>query len=57
LTVVRTGTDNAPLILGQEGTHTSVIRTARNSHNVVEAMRENGVDLYDIPAFLRKQAD
>ncbi|EQD28038.1 cell division protein FtsZ [Ferrovum myxofaciens] len=57
LTVVRTGTDNAPLILGQEGTHASVIRTARNSHNVVEAMRENGVDLYDIPAFLRKQAD
>ena len=55
LTVVRTGTDNAPLILGQEGA--SVIRTARNSHNVVEAMRENGVDLYDIPAFLRKQAD
>jgi hypothetical protein len=30
-------------------------RGARNAH--VEAMTASGVDKYDIPAFLRKQAD
>ena len=33
----------------------AVIRTGRRS--AVEAMSSNGVDTYDIPAFLRKQAD
>jgi len=29
----------------------------RNRNQTVEAMRQNGVDMLDIPAFLRKQAD
>ncbi len=32
----------------------AVIRTRRNT---IEAMAASGVDKYDIPAFLRKQAD
>jgi cell division protein FtsZ len=75
MTLLRTGTDNAPV-----GHHTlqhgyatqsgqtaadygsldtpAVWRTSRDtaaSH--VQALQEKGVDTYDIPAFLRKQAD
>jgi cell division protein FtsZ len=33
----------------------AVIRSRRNAQ--VEALKQSGIDLLDIPAFLRKQAD
>lgn len=59
LTVVRTGTDNVPLPTGEMDAP-SVFRGrgGRDQHAAqVEAMRQSGVDMLDIPAFLRKQAD
>jgi cell division protein FtsZ len=71
MTLLRTGTDNQPVM--QHGyaqpTHANtsdygafdtpaVWRNSREtaaSH--VQALQEKGVDTYDIPAFLRKQAD
>jgi len=71
MTLLRTGTDNQPVM--QHGyapaSHAStsdygafdtpaVWRNSREtaaSH--VQALQEKGVDTYDIPAFLRKQAD
>ena len=56
LKVVRTGTDNVPLEVDYESLEQpAVIRRGRNT--MVEAMRDNGMDILDIPAFLRKQAD
>ncbi|MDE2354394.1 MAG: cell division protein FtsZ, partial [Betaproteobacteria bacterium] len=56
LKVVRTGTDNVALDVDYETLdQPAVIRRGRNT--MVEAMRDNGMDLLDIPAFLRKQAD
>ena len=54
---VRTGTDDAPLAIdyGQLDAVPAVIRKGRNA--TVEALANSGVDRYDIPAFLRKQAD
>jgi cell division protein FtsZ len=59
----RTGTDNVPLVssppgavdYGQLDAVPAVIR--RNRASTVEALQQSGVDKYDIPAFLRKQAD
>jgi len=56
----RTGTDNLAIMGGdfgaaQEGMPTGVIRSNRRS--AIEALQASGVDKYDIPAFLRKQAD
>jgi cell division protein FtsZ len=59
--VLRTGTDNASYadtsVTGSDVNLPPVMhgRGARNAH--VEAMTASGVDKYDIPAFLRKQAD
>jgi cell division protein FtsZ len=73
MTLLRTGTDNQPIGAMQHvyapQHHASaadygaldtpaVWRTSRDtaaSH--VQALQEKGVDTYDIPAFLRKQAD
>ncbi len=56
LMVVRTGTDNVPLEVDYDSLdQPAVMRRGRNT--MVEAMRDNGMDLLDIPAFLRKQAD
>jgi cell division protein FtsZ len=73
MTLLRTGTDNQPVgavqhaYAGQHHGSTAdygaldtpaVWRTSRDtaaSH--VQALQEKGVDTYDIPAFLRKQAD
>jgi cell division protein FtsZ len=58
LVVHKTGTDNVPLggvdyrMLDEMP---AVIRKNRTS--TVEALQASGVDKYDIPAFLRKQAD
>jgi cell division protein FtsZ len=35
----------------------AVMRSKRNRDATVEAMRQSGVEILDIPAFLRKQAD
>jgi cell division protein FtsZ len=52
----RTGTDNlaGPVDYNQLDAP-AVIR--RNRASTVEALQQSGVDKYDIPAFLRKQAD
>ena len=60
---VRTGTDNQPIMTQGPGAIDygtldavpAVIR--RNRASTVEALAQSGVDKYDIPAFLRKQAD
>jgi cell division protein FtsZ len=57
----KTGTDNMPAYSNQGGVdynqldQPAVIR--RNRASTVEALQQSGVDKYDIPAFLRKQAD
>jgi len=53
----KTGTDNAPLAVdyGQLDAAPAVFR--KNRASTVEALQQSGVDKYDIPAFLRKQAD
>jgi cell division protein FtsZ len=55
----KTGTDNMPFTAtvdyGQLDAVPAVIR--RNRASTVEALQQSGVDKYDIPAFLRKQAD
>ncbi len=76
--VLRTGTDNMPVMGGMPGTRTAGVTmgaaTAAVSNGIdggkqpavwrreqaseqVQAMQRNGVETYDIPAFLRKQAD
>ena len=56
---VRTGTDDAPLIGGIQDMNTpTVIRTRRTQASAqVRALETAGMDHYDIPAFLRRQAD
>ncbi len=59
--VIRTGTDPMPAPLSGDAVdygaleQPAVIRRRRDA--TVEAMKASGVDLLDIPAFLRKQAD
>jgi cell division protein FtsZ len=60
LVVHRTGTDNQAVGIqvadyGSLDAAPAVFRKNRNS--TVEALTASGVDKYDIPAFLRKQAD
>jgi cell division protein FtsZ len=72
MTSLRTGTDNAPIAHAQHsyapqqsnGTDYGALDTPavwRSSRETaashVQALQEKGVDTYDIPAFLRKQAD
>lgn len=56
----RTGTDDAVLtdaVNWKELEIPAAIRTNRRHDATVEAMKQSGVDVLDIPAFLRKQAD
>jgi cell division protein FtsZ len=60
LTVVmqKTGTDNQPIAVDYGALdEPAVLRTRRNRDATIEAMRQSGVEMLDIPAFLRKQAD
>ena len=60
LTVVtgKTGTDNQPLEVDYGALEMpAVMRSKRNRDATVEALRQSGVEMLDIPAFLRKQAD
>ncbi len=57
---IRTGTDDAALMSTVDWKELEIpaaIRTNRRHDAAVEAMRQSGVDVLDIPAFLRKQAD
>ena len=53
--VARTGTDDAGGVNYEELDQPTAIRRRRDV--TIEAMRHSGVDMLDIPAFLRKQAD
>ena len=58
LTVVKTGTDVGPVeVVDYAHLETPAVIRRRNRESTIEAMRQSGVDLLDIPAFLRKQAD
>jgi cell division protein FtsZ len=61
LTVVtaKTGTDNQPMEVDYRTLDEipAVMRSKRNRDATIEAMRQSGVEMLDIPAFLRKQAD
>ena len=72
MTLLKTGTDNQPVAFGGGAMGHSVAaapdysnfdtpavwRSSRESASAhVAALQEKGVDTYDIPAFLRKQAD
>ncbi|HQN64032.1 MAG TPA: cell division protein FtsZ [Methylophilus sp.] len=58
MTTVRDGTTNQPLFVGEEQQDEAPAVFSQNSRRAqVEAMKMSGVDEYDIPAFLRKQAD
>jgi cell division protein FtsZ len=57
----KTGTDNIPVLtatadLGAADAAPNVFRR-RDRASTIEALTNSGVDKYDIPAFLRKQAD
>jgi cell division protein FtsZ len=60
-TYQRTGTDNEPIATGNPGVNYSELdtptafRTGRRAQ--IEAMEKSGMDMLDIPSFLRKQAD
>jgi len=58
----KTGTDNMPVlgaaaIAAEMGDATPNVFRRRDRASTVEALTNSGVDKYDIPAFLRKQAD
>jgi cell division protein FtsZ len=59
LTVVaqKTGTDNSPLDVDYSALEQPAVIRRRNRDATIEAMRQQGVEMLDIPAFLRKQAD
>jgi len=57
LVVQRTGTDNQPVAVDYAALDNSPAVFRRNRNSAVEALAASGVDKYDIPAFLRKQAD
>jgi len=62
--MLRTGTNNEPVSAYMSGNNTQGFESAkapavwrRDATSIVRALEENGTDRYDIPAFLRKQAD
>jgi len=58
IVVQKTGTDNAPLeLVDYDALDQPAVIRRRNRDATIEAMRQSGVEMLDIPAFLRKQAD
>jgi cell division protein FtsZ len=58
MTTVRTGTDNMPMFAESDmDDEAPAVFSQNNRRAQVEAMKMSGVEEYDIPAFLRKQAD
>ena len=57
LSVIKTGTDHfsGEVVNYDELDQPAVMRKRRDA--TIEAMKQSGVDMLDIPAFLRKQAD
>ena len=56
--VVKNGTDNMPVSGVDYATLDAMPAVIRkNRASTIEALQQNGMDKYDIPAFLRKQAD
>ncbi len=55
--IVKTGTDNMALEVDYNALEQPAVIRRRNRDATVEAMRQSGVEMLDIPAFLRKQAD
>jgi cell division protein FtsZ len=55
----KTGTDNMPILTAEYTNPLDALPAVlrHNRRNAVEALSNSGVDKYDIPAFLRKQAD
>jgi cell division protein FtsZ len=53
--IIRTGTDDAPMMVGGSEELPSVMTSRRS--RTIQAMADSGIDTLDIPAFLRKQAD
>jgi len=57
LVVQRTGTDNHGIQVDYGTLEAAPAVFRKNRHSTVQALTASGVDKYDIPAFLRKQAD
>ncbi len=57
LTMVKTGTDTSPIEVNYRDLETPAVMRRRSRDAAVEAMKQSGVEMLDIPAFLRKQAD
>ncbi len=60
MTTLMTGTNSQPVFVGMEHAEedaTPAVFSQNNRRAQVEAMKMSGVEEYDIPAFLRKQAD
>ena len=53
----KTGTDNMTMEVDYGALEQPAVIRRRNRDATIEAMRQSGVDMLDIPAFLRKQAD
>ncbi|MDP1534341.1 MAG: cell division protein FtsZ [Rubrivivax sp.] len=53
--IIRTGTDDASMMMGGSDDVPNVMTNRRN--RTVQAMSDSGIDTLDIPAFLRRQAD
>jgi cell division protein FtsZ len=53
---LRTGTHDAPMVNYEDLDMPAVMRSGRH-REAVEAMKQSGVEMLDIPSFLRKQAD
>ena len=53
----KTDTDNQPMEVNYSELEQPAVIRRRNRDTTVEAMRQSGVEMLDIPAFLRKQAD
>jgi len=57
LTMVKTGTDGVPVEVNYGDLEAPAVMRRRSRDAAVAAMKQSGVDMLDIPAFLRKQAD
>ncbi|HEX9195096.1 MAG TPA: cell division protein FtsZ [Azonexus sp.] len=54
--IIRTGTDDAPMMVSGHSEEVPNVMTSRRSRTI-QAMTDSGIDTLDIPAFLRRQAD
>ncbi len=57
MTTVRDGTTDMPIYTEEVEDDAPAVFSQNNRRAQVEAMKQSGVEEYDIPAFLRKQAD